>query len=312
MYRGLKLLMEHHRFDVLEMPECGAEGAIVNWLVRTPSVVRFHSPSRLIMPFYQVPRADIVICSWIERLAIRRATTLTSCSRFLANEVREKMDVHEPISVIPNGIDLTLFDQEPVSEISRLYNLPPGKVTILFAGRMERRKGIHLCGAIAEIVLRRRDVNFLLAGEDLFGYVRQTLLPSLQKKELLGSFHYLGKLNFQQLRACARAVDIYLLPSLWENCPYSCLEAMAAARAVVCSDQGGMPELIQHGTNGLLAETGSPESFAAQLETLIDDEPLRRALGNAARSTVEQTHNDMRIASLTEDVYRQICKTAPG
>ena len=173
---------------------------------------------------------------------------------------------------------------------------------------MERRKGIHLCGAIAEIVLRRRDVNFLLAGEDLFGYVRQTLLPSLQEKELLGSFRYLGKLNLEQIRSCARAVDIYLLPSLWENCPYSCLEAMAAGRAIVCSDQGGLPELIQHGTNGLLAQTGSPESFAAQLETLIDNEPLRRALGNAARRTVEQRYSDMHIAGITGEVYRQLRK----
>jgi glycosyltransferase involved in cell wall biosynthesis len=306
MYRGLKLLMKQHQFDLLEMPECGAEGALVTRLVDIPSVVRLHSPSRLIMPFYGVPKADILMCSWIEQLAIRRATALTSCSKFLAIEAREKMGVHRPIRVIPNGIDLTLFDQEPAAEINTIYGLPPGKVTVLFAGRMERRKGIHLCAAIAEIVLRRRDVTFLFAGEDLFGYVRQTLLPSLQEVKLLGSVRYLGKLNLQQLRACARAVDIYLLPSLWENCPYSCLEAMAAGRAIVCSDQGGMPELIEHGINGLLAQTGSPESFAAELETIIDDGLMRRALGSAARDSVERRFGARNIACLSADFYRQI------
>ncbi|MBC7791202.1 MAG: glycosyltransferase, partial [Anaerolineae bacterium] len=55
MYRALRPLLRKHQFDVLEMPECGAEGALVNHLLDVRTVVRFHSPSRLIMPFYDVP-----------------------------------------------------------------------------------------------------------------------------------------------------------------------------------------------------------------------------------------------------------------
>lgn len=305
MYLSLRLLMREHTFDVLEMPECGAEGALVTQLIRTPSVVRLHSPSRLIMPFYDAPKLDRVFCSWIEQFAIRRASALTSCSAFLAGEVREHLGVEDAVTVVPNGIDLLLFDREPVADIANLYDLPRDKITILFAGRMERRKGIQICGAIAEAILSRYEVTFLFAGEDLFGYMRDTLLPSLSGKQLRGSVRYVGKLNFQELRACARAVDIFLLPSLWENCPYSCLEAMAAGRAIVSSDQGGMPELIQHNINGLLAQTGSPESFVTCLGRLIDDPALRERLGTAARKTIEACYTDIQIASLTEGVYRQ-------
>jgi glycosyltransferase involved in cell wall biosynthesis len=310
MYLGLRQLEKQHRFDVIEMPECGAEGALINQLTSTPTVVRFHSPSQLIMPFYDVPALDIVLCSWIERFAIRSASALTSCSAFLADEVREKLAVHRHIDIIANGIDLPLFDQQPHAGISHLYNVAPGQIAILFAGRMEPRKGIHLCTAIAEIVLRRDDVTFLFAGEDLFGFVEKVMLPSLAGKQLLGSVRYLGKLPLDQLRACARAVDIYLLPSLWENCPYSCLEAMASARAVVCARQGGMPELIQHGVNGLLATAESPESFAAQLELLIDDEALRRSLGVAAREAVEQHFRDTQIATRTLQIYERCARSA--
>jgi glycosyltransferase involved in cell wall biosynthesis len=305
MLLGLRQLQKQHRFDVIEMPECGAEGALINQLTSTPTVVRFHSPSQLIMPFYDVPALDIVLCSWIEQLAIRHASALTSCSSFLAHEAREKLAVHRHIEVIANGIDLPLFDRQPLADISHLYMIPPGHVTILFAGRMEPRKGIHLCTAIAEIVLRRHDVTFLFAGEDIFGYVEKTMLPTLAGKQLLGSVRYLGKLTLDQLRACARAVDIYLLPSLWENCPYACLEAMASARAVVCARQGGMPELIQHGIDGLLATAESPQSFARQLELLIEDAHLRRRLGAAARQTVERNFTDLQIATRTLDVYRR-------
>jgi glycogen synthase len=308
MYRGLRQLEKHHRFDIIEMPECGAEGALITQLTSTPTVVRFHSPSRVIMPFYDVPRLDISFCSWIEQLAIRHATALTSCSAFLASEVREKLGVERHIDVIANGIDLPLFDQMPLADISNVYRVPEGQVTILFAGRMEPRKGIHLCTAIAEIVLSRRNVTFLFAGEDLFGYVQKTMLPTLAGKQLLGSVRYLGKLGLDELRACSRAVDIYLLPSLWENCPYSCLEAMASGRAIVCSAQGGLPELIHNGGNGLLADPESPHSFAAQLECLIDDSLLRKQLGEAARESILNAHTDTHIATLTQQVYERCTK----
>ena len=306
MYQALKAVMRRQRFDVLEMPECGAEGYLINYLVRTPTVVRFHSPSRLIMPFYDVRQADIEICSFVEQRAIRNATAMTSCSAFLRDEVRAKMGIRKPVEVIPNGIDVGLFDRAPRVDVTEKYGLPTGKVTIFFAGRMERRKGIHLCGAIAEAVLRKHDVAFVFAGQDLFGYMANTLLPSLKNQNLKGSVHYIGKLNLDELRSCVHSTDIFLLPSLWENCPYSCLEAMAAGRAIVSTDQGGMPELIQDGENGLLARAKDPDSFVQQLETLIQNETLRRRLGQAARRSIEQQYTDDAIARRSVEVYRRL------
>jgi glycogen(starch) synthase len=309
MYQGLKILKRRYAFDVLEMPECGAEGCLINSLQKTPTVVRFHSPSQLIMPLYDVSRADMLACSALERRAIGRATALTSCSAFLAGQVRTEMGISAPVTTIPNGIDLSLFDREPLIDVA---GFPKDKLTILFAGRMERRKGIHLCGAIAERVLRRHDVAFVFAGEDLFGYLADVTLPSLRKQQLRGSVHYLGKLSLQELRSCMRRSDVLMLPSLWENCPYSCLEGMAAGRAIVSSDQGGMPELVADGTNGLLARAGDAESFAEQIETLIESPELRERLGAGARRTVEAFHTDDRIARLSVAVYEQCGAAASG
>lgn len=309
MFRGLKQLMKQHTFDVIEMPECGAEGSLITLLLDTPTVLRFHSPSRLIMEFYDVPKLDVAVCSWMEDIAIRNATSLTSCSAFLADAVHTKMGVSRQITVMGNGIDLPLFDREPVADLTERYGVPPGQVTILFAGRMERRKGIHLCAEIVEAILSRHDVTFLFAGEDIFGYVENTLKPALEGKQLAGAFRYLGKLSLHELRACTRAVDIYLLPSLWENCPYSCLEAMASGRAIVCSDQGGMPELIEHGVTGLLATSEDPSSYAKQLVRFIEDSALRQTLGAAARNRVEENFMDTRIAKVSADVYRRCFTT---
>ena len=303
MRHGLKMLMRRHQFDVLEMPECGAEGLLINSFVDIPTVVRLHSPSRLIMPFYEVPGADLTMCSWLEQRAIMGATVLTSCSNFLSEQVRTNMGVRSAIHVIPNGLDLDLFDSETPADARTKYGWPKDKLTIFFAGRMERRKGIHLAGQIVGSILRDHDVAFVFAGEDLFGYMANTLLPSLRDQQLRGSVHYIGKLSQPELRSAVRAADIFILPSLWENCPYSCLEAMAAGRAIVSSDQGGMPELIQNGVNGLLARSEVAESFTQQLDTLIRNVDARQRFAAAARRTVEERYTDDRVARLSAELY---------
>jgi glycogen synthase len=306
MYRTLRALKRRHRFDLLEMPECGAEGLLINSMADIPTIVRFHSPAPLIMPFYDVPGADVRMCSWLEQRAISRATALSSCSGFLAGEVRAKMGVRAPINVIPNGINLELFDRERPVDIAGKYGLPRDKVMIFFAGRMERRKGIHLCGKIAASILSDYDVAFVFAGQDLFGYMKDTLLPSLQNQPQKGSVHYIGKLDLPDIRSCVRACDMFLLPSLWENMPYSCLEAMAAGRAIVASRQGGVPELIEHGRNGLLATCEDPDSFVGQLRILIENESLRKRLGCAARKTVEEKFTDDEVARLSVMFYQEV------
>lgn len=303
MYRGLREITRRGRYDLIEMPECGAEGLLINHLMHENTLVKFHSPARLIMHYYDVPKGDTACCSLLEGLGIRGAGVLSSCSQFLAEEVRDKLGIRRPIRVIPNGIDLELFDAEEQVDFRRKFDVPRDRLMILFSGRMETRKGIQLCKEIAGAILERFDAAFVFAGQDLFNYIEGHLLPHLRAKRLKGSVHYLGRLDLKDVRSCVAQTDIFLLPSLWENCPYSCLEAMAAGRAIVSSDQGGMPELICHGKNGLLARSGDPASYVACLERLIEDRLLRDRLGAAARRTIEASHTDVHIARLSTEYY---------
>jgi glycosyltransferase involved in cell wall biosynthesis len=80
---------------------------------------------------------------------------------------------------------------------------------------------------------------------------------------------------------------------------------MAAGRAIVSSDQGGMPELIRDNQNGILAKTEDPDSYISGLEKLIESRSLREQLGTAARQTIEKSFTDVHIASLSADFYRE-------
>lgn len=306
MLEGLRALHARHRFDVVEMPECGAEGALVTRRLDIPSVVKLHSPARLIMGTYDVRRLDIEACSAIEQVALRRATALTSCSRFLAHEVADKLGVLRSIDVVTNGLDLGWFDQSAAAtDVHARYGIPRRALTILFTGRLERRKGVHLMPVVAARILERHDVALVLAGNDLFGYAQSTLLPALAGRRLRGSIHCLGQLPLGDLRPLVAAADIFLLPSLWENCPYSCLEAMAAGRAIVAARQGGMPEIIRHGESGLLATCDDAESFAEAIEQLVAAPDERARLGRAARASVEANHDHRRVAAQSVTVYRR-------
>lgn len=304
-YEGLA--KEHHRkpFDFVEAPECGADAMVASTFLDAPIAVRFHSPARLIMNIYDTPKIDRVLTAFAEQLGINQAKVLTSCSRFLADEVAAKMGETDPIHVIPNGIDVPLFDRDEGIDVFTKFGLPRDKKLIFFANRMEERKGIHIVQKMVEATLAKHpDIAFVFAGRDLFGFMEKKILPWVKDRQLQSRFFYLGQLGLPEVRAVLKQSSIFLIPSLWENCPYSCLEAMTAGRAIVSSDCGGMPELVEHERTGLLAKNGDPASFVAALERMIEDDALRARCGQNARAEVEQRLTDVAIARRSVEVYQ--------
>jgi glycosyltransferase involved in cell wall biosynthesis len=312
MKDGLQRLLETNDYDVIEMPECGAEGAFLGRYFQVPTVIKFHSPAKIIMPTYSVPKLDRLICPILENRALRGASALTSCSQFLAHEAERQLPVKLPIDVVPNGIDLDLFDQGDSIDMRGREGIPAGRKIILFCGRLERRKGIHVMKEVAARILREREVAFVFAGQDLFEYGKRSLEPALRRSAKRGSYHLLGRLTLPEVRSCLKQADIFVMPSLWENCPYSCLEAMAAGRAIVCSDAGGLPELIHHQENGLMARVENVEEHVSYISRLLDDANLAACLGDAARNTVEKSFTDSVIAEQSLACYREAISRHPS
>lgn len=305
-YHTLVKLLEKEQIDFVEFPECGADGMMVTTLLQVPTAVKFHSPARLIMDIYDTPKLDRELTGFVEQIAINQCTVRTSCSQFLADEVAEKMHVPQPIHVIPNGIDVEMFDHDDGIDVHERFGLPRDGVTVFFANRMEERKGIHLVRDMCFHMMKKYEhVNFVFAGQDLFGFMEKQILPFIQENDLQDRFFYLGKLDLPSVRAILKSIDIFLIPSLWENCPYSCIEAMTAGRAIVSSDCGGMPELIEDGVNGLIAKNDDAQSFIGQLERAVEDSDLRDRLGAEARKTVEARLTDVAIAERAAKLYSE-------
>ena len=312
MFRAFSTLHSEHKYDLVEMPECGAEGMFINHFMRAKTVVKFHSPCKFIMQYYYSRPADIRVCSFLEALGMRGATGYSTPSRFLAREAQDKLNIRKPIRIIPYGIDLELFDQGEVVDVRRELGIPANRPIILFSGRMEPRKGILLCKEIVDSILSRYEAAFIFAGEDLFRHMSDMLLPFWNSQSYRGSVHYIGRVGLSMIRSCLRQAQILLLPSVWDNTPYSCMEAMSARCAIVGSDHGGVPELIEHEKSGLLVRNGDTGSYISAIERLLEDHALREQLGVAARKKIEESFNDLHIARLSTDFYLDVLNHDSG
>jgi glycosyltransferase involved in cell wall biosynthesis len=296
-FAAVRSALSSGQFDVVEMPECGGEGALLNHCLDLPTVVRLHSPAELIMPTYDTKALDRVLTGTVERLGISGARALSSCSRWLAEEVRGRMAVRTPIEVIPNGIDLALFDRDEGIDIHERFGIPRDRVKVFFANRLEERKGIHIVrDLIGDVLEQHPDAAFVLAGADSSSVVERELKPALAARNLRDGLYYVGKLELGAVRACLKQCDVFLLPSIWENAPYSLLEAMAAGKAIVASDCGGVPEILRHEVDGLVARTGDVDSFRRALERLLRSDSVRRRFGRSARQRVEARFSDEIVA----------------
>jgi starch synthase len=315
-YLALRDLLEHERYDVVEYPECGADGTIVSTLLPVRTCVRFHSPVNLIMPFYGANEREIETATFVEQVAIDRAQLRISPSAFLAAEVSERLRVRPPVHVVPNGIDLDLFDRSEGIDVVERFGLPRRghALTVLFTGRLERRKGVHLLpGICADVLAAHPQVHVVLAGADPDGAFASTIRPRVDQVGAADRIHHLSARSLPEVRALVKHADIHLHPSMWDNAPYSCIEAMAAGRPIVSSGVGGLPELVDHRRTGLVARAGDEGSFVDAIGELVEDPALRERLGQAARRAVEDRYTDTAMARRSVALWQAlIAGTAPS
>jgi glycogen(starch) synthase len=298
--------------DIIESPEFRAQGLFASFAGRPAAlVVKLHTPSYLCRQLDGAgagsSRLDARASEHLELRLARRAALITSPSRRLADDVAAAWRLDpSAIVVVPNPIDVEPFMDtgEPGPEAN----------TVLYVGRLERRKGVETLVRSLAVVngLAPEACRLKLVGQDHGsgpgGISMQAHLRQLMAQEGIpdASVEFVGPVARQDLPRIYRSAAICVVPSLYENFPYTALEAMAAGCAVVASDVGGIPEMITHGRDGLLVPPGSPEHLGRAIARLLLDPGTARDLGAAARTTVRTRFDRLAIARLTASVYRSV------
>ncbi len=203
--------------------------------------------------------------------ALRKCTTLVACSRDSAKQL-EAIAPGPPIAVIPNAIDVASFATDRRTR--------PEPVRILFVGAIGRLKGERdLLAALAS--MRREGRRFSVS---ILGYGAESLADECRELGILEAVEHLGPVALADRIAFYKDADVFVLPTYAEAMPMSVIEAMAAGLAIVTTRVGGIPEIIEHGVNGLLVEPGDHGELGKRIAELCDDPELRRRLGDRART----------------------------
>ncbi len=122
--------------------------------------------------------------------------------------------------------------------------------------------------------------------------------------------HFMGWVS--DLPRFYATVDIFALSSLNEGTPVAAIEAMAAARPVVSTEVGGVPDVVEPGVSGLLVPAQAPAAMADALVQLASDPALRCAMGAAGRTRARQRYSHLRLVNDIERTYRTGLETLRG
>ncbi|UYV13977.1 MAG: glycosyltransferase [Phycisphaera sp.] len=305
VHEKLSELHAKHPFDYIEFPDFGGEGWLALKARRTLGAyagavmaVRLHTPLADCIELNadaMLDRETALILA-IETQAIRDADALISPCTSLLERVRDRYgpDVakdRKPGFVVPYAFDMATIDELGKGQAEK-YERP----TVLFYGRSERRKGVHLLVPAAQQLMDEGldfDVRFI-GGDTMTGPACGSVRRHLEK---LASRAHADHFRFDaprprvELGPAIRGAAVCCFPSLWENYPNVCLEALALGKLVVGSNAGGMSEQIEDGVSGLLFESGDIESLKDTLRRALTDDALREQV---------KTVGPQRVASMCE------------
>lgn len=276
--------------DIVEFPEYGGLACNYHSARSIPYTVTFHTPSELVDKLNGIPPSRQHRQRYrLETRALRRAAAFKSPSDALKKWASERYRLPPPsIHTIRNP-----FNTVPIRKIRRTTG-ERSQFDILFSGRFERRKGAEiLLHSIKKILSIDRSIHFTIAGETEISNsanYRQSVERTLSPDERMRVW-FPGPLSYKKLLPLYFNSSLFLLPSLFENYPYSLLEAMASGLPVIATSRGGITEIITHGENGLLFSPDEPETLVAHVRELFNNRDRASALGKNALTTIQQVYN---------------------
>lgn len=242
----------------------------------------------------------------LARLGLARFDALVVASAYQERQLR-RIGYGGPVHLIPNGVDLERFrppiGQERVVERARLGLSPDGPV-VTYYGHLTPWKGVlHLVRAFT-IVAQQSPRATLVIARTSYGTEEGLLRREIASLGLSERVVFLGKL---EASALLRASDVGVVPAIatvgTAVYPNVLLEMMASGLPIIATNLTTTSEVIVHGVNGLLVPPAQSATLGTALAYLLTDEPLRAALGQAARRTAEERFDWDAIAGRLTEVY---------
>jgi glycogen synthase len=263
------------------------------------------------------------VSSWVERVAYESADGVIAVSESMKHDVHKEYGVAlDRIRVIHNGIDLQQYRPTPDPSVLKRFGIHANIPYVLFVGRITRQKGIvHLVNAIRHFQPGAQVV--LCAGAPDTPDIAREMAEAIDRARADTSHPIIWireMLPKETVITLYTHAAIFVCPSVYEPFGIINLEAMACETPVVASAVGGIPEVVDHGTTGLLVapevlgptevEPRHPEQFSRDLanavNALLADPERRAAMARRARARVEEQFSWTSVARQTLEFYAHV------
>ena len=248
----------------------------------------------------------------LEGFCLNKADRIIVPTRKNAQLVSHEYDIgKQKIRIVPLGIDASKFRIRK-TELRHELNLV-GKKVVLFVGRLEKGKGVHvLVDCISEVVRRVPNAYFVFIGQDTDtaptgGSFKKYILDKTKEKGCSDRVLMVGHLSeVNSLIEYYSLCDVFVLPSFYESFALVYIEAMACSKPVIGTNVGGTPEVIYDGKTGILIPPGDTKALEDAIVSLLINEEKCRELGSNARREVEKSFSDVSMAKKTLEVFREL------
>jgi glycosyltransferase involved in cell wall biosynthesis len=306
--RAIHRLVRSARPDVLHAhgQKAALLGRIVAARTGVPAVYSPHGlvyRTQLLRP-RRAARARRALGLTAERALGRWTAAITACSEDeRAAAVRDRLVPEERACVVDYGVDPD-GGAAPDAELEAFRD--GGPLLGLVAGLRDQKGVPTLLDALERLAGRGAGVRFAIVGN---GPLRPEAESRAARPPLRGSV--LVRPFAGRVEPYLKALDGFVLPSLWEGLPIAVLEAMAMGVPVVATAVNGTPEAVRHGETGLLVPASDPDALAEAMLALASDRDAAARMGASAREVARERFSVERMVHRMLAVYRAVAARRP-
>ena len=305
--RQLDLRLREKAFDVVNFHSqfSALVGIPVARRHRVPAVFTGHNPlwSDAIACRSRLERANF----WMERRAYCQADAVVCVGRAVAdNLVRYFSLAPSRLWVVPVGIDRYWLQDRNASSRVREEYAPHGEPIVLHVGRIAPYKNqLTLARAFSLVLQAVPNARLVVAGPVESQAYCKTVKGALARARVEDRVVFAGHIPLDEMAQLYALAQVFVMPSLRENCPQAVLEAMAQGCAIVGSDIPPMQELLPEGV-GLTVPATDHGALAQAIISVLKDGGLRRRLGTQARRRAYETYRWEVVARRIADQYERL------
>jgi len=242
------------------------------------------------------------------RWAVRNCDAAFSISKFVTDSIVAQGKPRGDVYTILNSVEADLWDPSVRGDaVRREFSIPEGVPLLASVSRLFAEKGTpELLQAFAVVRKEVPAARLLIVGDETpfsqgFAAEMKTLAAKLGVSDAVV---FTGpRSDVAQIMA---ACDVFTMPSYEEPFGLVYLEAMAMKRPVISVDNGGTPEVVEHGLSGLLSPHKDVSTLAANIVKLLADPELRARMGDYGRKRVLESFDTKRMAEDAARAYQAI------